>query len=68
MRKFPPGYLRQGGFVLNQSSWTQSMMAGKSLWQELEAAVHIGATVRTQRKTHAGVQFAFSFFSFQSRI
>lgn len=44
--KYPQNYLKKEDFVLNHRFLVHSIMAGSSLWWELEAAVHIGATVR----------------------
>lgn len=43
--KYPQNYFKKEDFVLNHRFLAHSIMAGSSLWWELEAAVHIGATV-----------------------
>lgn len=58
--------LRKEGFNLAHSSRVQSIMAGMSRWQELEAASHVESTVRKKRADECLCSAGFLLFM-QSR-
>lgn len=54
--------LKEGRFYFESEFLDTVHHDKKSPWEELEVALHIGATVRTHRETHIAGHFALFFF------